>query len=441
MIQRFGGVAIVTVLGSACSSTSHPSDGGGHGAQGGSREAGGYPGGAGGYVSSSGGSPAGSGAAGAGGGPSVTGDCNSTGPYSVENQEPPCKVPYPGSLWTKPLPATVMDHLAPNSDAIARCTLTDCGTQDPANYPGWTSIYTPSPQAWGAFPRYYGNATDPLYRLEDCGSGTGMLVHIPSGVCFNQTSDHFLTVWDQTTDRTVGMYNYSQELSICLPPCTGMTQETACSIPKEISGLCDVSDWTNGPAYADGVVSKGFGGDSLGNAPWSLHVRHRELMEGVILHPLVAVTKCTVGHVFPALFGTYECSDMGEPTDERPATGALFFLDYSDAEIDAMALPAWQLPLVRAAARYGIYISDTNRYDGTGFSLNTEGGEAYEKAGTVSPVYDWLKSVGVEPQIYADGSARYPLFFLSGLPDIENHIHLADECVARGLAGVEGGCL
>ena len=363
--------------------------------------------------------------------------CAAAGPYGIDHQEPSCLVPYPGSLWTRPLPEDVMLHLAPSSDVIAECTLTDCGIVEPQYY-GLSALDNPGPDDWNSFPRYYGNAADPLYLLDDCGPDTGTFIRIPSGACFSQSQDHGIFVWDQTSDRTLGMYRWGESGPMCLPPCSGMTEAEAC--PTLFSGHCGASSFTSGPAYADGVTRWGFGGDSLGNAPWSLQVRHLELMDGVILHPLIAVTKCTVDNAFPAAGITYECSLLGLPTDNRPPTGALFFLDYQDAEIDAMGLPAWQLPLVRAAARYGIYVSDTSAYEGTGLSLRFEGGGAYELAGTTSPVYDWLRTEGVNSWTMPGGAERFSLPFLAGLPDVVSHIHLADECVARELAGLPDGC-
>ena len=119
--------------------------------------------------------------------------------------------------------------------------------------------------------------------------------------------------------------------------------------------------------------------------------------------------------------------------------GSLFFLDYSDEEIDAMGLPAWQEPLVRAMARFGLYISDTTNSNGSGIIVSPEGGGAYEQAGITSPIYDWLLGQGIDP-VSSTENDRYHLYFLAGLPDVEIHIHLADPCVARELAGVAGGC-
>lgn len=418
----------------ACGGTDD--DGTGAAAAGGAAGAGAV-GGGGTSTAGSGGAPGGGSAeAGTGG---TGGSCPLDGPYDILDQEPSCLVPYPGSLWAKPLPDDVMAHLAPSSAAIAACTATDCGAAEPSSY-GNSVLSTPGTNDWTSMPRYYGNADDPFYLLDSCGPDTGTVLRIPSGACLSKSQDHGIGVWDQTSNKTMGIYAWSEDEVVCLPACTGMTEQTACPLGLGDDVACGVSDYTNGPAYADGVEHWTFGAGSLGNAPWSLLVRHRELTDGVILHPLFAVVKCTVGHVFPAPWGTYECSELGEPEGTRPPTGSLFFLDYSDAEIEALDLPAWQAPLVRAAARYGIYVSDTNAYDGTTFSLGFEGGGAYEQAGTISPVYQWLEAQGVTP-VSSAGYDRYFLPFLANLPDVASHLHLADPCVARAQAGLEDGCL
>lgn len=386
-------------------------------------------GGAGGATATGGG---GAGIAGGGSG----GGCPGAGPYDVDHQEPSCLVPYPGSLWTKPLPNDVMSHRAPNSTAIAQCTLTDCGAVAPANY-GHSTLSTPGATDWSAFPRYYGNADDPFYLLDDCQADTGLVLRIPSGACLSQSNDHGFYVWDQTSNKTLGLYQWSEELTVCLPPCTGMTEASACPMGLH-PGSCGMSAFTAGPAYASGDHLS-FGADSLGNAPWSLHVRFQELMDGVILHPLLAVTRCTVGNAFPSPWITYECSLIPVDESTRPATGSLLFLDYSDADIAAMGLPAWQEPLVRAAARYGIYVSDTTNATPSGLGLRFEGAGAYELEGIPAPVFDWLEGLGITPTTVA-GAELYALPFLAGLPDVLSHIHVADPCVARELAGLSEGC-
>ena len=382
----------------------------------------------------------GTGASGGGGhnpgGGGAGGSCPGSPPYDVDHQEPSCLVPYPGSLWTKPLPADIMSHLAPSSDAIAQCTLTDCGAAQ-AQYYGESTMTTPGPDDWSSYPRYYGNADDPLYVLDDCGVDTGVFFHIPSGACLSRSADHGFFVWDQTSNKTLGLYTCCVDDWVCLSPCTATTEDTAC--PLGIANdACGVSDWTNGPAYAGGDHWN-FGTNSLGNAGWSLHVRYKELMDGVILHPLLAVTKCTVGNVFPAPYGTYECSLSGDDPSTRPSTGSLLFLDYSDAEIDAMGLPAWQQPLVRAAARYGIYISDTSNYPGTSLALRFEGDGAYDLAGVTVPIHGWLENQGI-PHWSNPSDDVYALSYLANLPDVLNHIHLADPCVAKAQAGLPDGC-
>ena len=334
-------------------------------------------------------------------------------------------VAYPDTLWSKPLPPNIMSHTVPS----------------PVSWKvrsSWIESRASSDD-WNAFPRYYAGAADPIYRLDtasstslSCVSFDGSFVRIPSGACLSQSQDHGMLVWDQTTNKTLGLYWFDSPGQYCLPPCSGTTESTAC--PLAWLRNCGVSDYTLGPAYADGVTVWGWGADSLGNPPWSLHLRHRELIDGIVQHPLVATTGCTTGHVFPAFGNTFQCSDLGAPPG--PPNGALVFLDYSDAEIEAMNLPAWQEPLVRAAARYGIYISDTNGSTHLDINIRTEGYGAYERAGITSPINAWLEAQGLTQDI----RGRYAIPFLD-LPGVGAHLHMAHECVALGLAQKPGGCL
>jgi hypothetical protein len=120
-----------------------------------------------------------------------------------------------------------------------------------------------------------------------------------------------------------------------------------------------------------------------------------------------------------------------------------------------MNLPAWQKPLVRAMVHYGGYLGDTNGASGNQ-SINVsrfESGQAYiHNGGSPSPLYAWLEQQGIACIRGGASACRYSIPMLANIPaltgpncptvacGVEEHIHIADECVAKGLAGLQGGC-
>jgi hypothetical protein len=143
---------------------------------------------------------------------------------------------------------------------------------------------------------------------------------------------------------------------------------------------------------------------------------------------------------------------MNTTTGARPKHGSLYFLDYTDEQIEAMNLPAWQKPVVVAMSHYGGYVGDTggHQYDGTQPS-RIEGAEAYATAGIECPIFKWLEGQGV-PHHIDSGSTVYTGGWFEHLgshtgvncPDnpcgVLEHVHIADECVPLGMAGLPGGC-
>lgn len=367
--------------------------------------------------------------------------------YTVLNQEPSSQLAYPNSLWTKPLPSDIMSHLASNSGVVAP-TLID--SNDSGGSPlaealwGRTLVATPGYDDLMR-PRYYGNASDPLYTITGCsntpGSGTspiGMSFHIPSGACFSGGyADAFFQVWDQVSNKTLSIYG-PYGTNTCLPSCSG-----SCNIGSSIASYCGAGDYTTGPATGWNSAA------SLGSGAFAVDVRSKEWMDGVINHPLYIYSTCTVGHIFPSPGDTYQCANLVPSNNgaKRPPQGALVFFDYTDAQINAMNLPAWQKPLVRAMSRYGAYIGDTTANYTQTMSLATESSQAWVQAGQTNPLYAWLASQGIGclGNSPPGSSCRYDMRWLANIPlvngtDVRSHIHMAAECVALGLANQPGGC-
>src|SRR5262249_55670510 len=161
--------------------------------------------------------------------------------------------------------------------------------------------------------------------------------------------------------------------------------------------------------------------------------------------------------------------------------GALFFLDYTDAQIDGMKVPDWQKAILTAMSHYGGYVGDTSgpsNPNGLGV-LRMEGPAAYNYAGIENPgTVFWQARVNGTTHTVSCGQhteagkgstiqCNIAMFDLvdqtsgellrlvgpggtdangnscarSPGCDIGGHIHMADPCVAQALAGQPSGCL
>jgi hypothetical protein len=154
-------------------------------------------------------------------------------------------------------------------------------------------------------------------------------------------------------------------------------------------------------------------------------------------------------------------------SSSAPPNGALLFLDYTDTQITNMHLPTWQTNLLRAMAHYGGYLNITsaNGALSVGSADYNESGQAWADAGYGAmgdPVYGWLESTEhipcVAPGITGGSACRFNLFTLQNIPanipgptcsttqassnqcGVSHHLHVADPCVAKGLAKQSGGC-
>jgi hypothetical protein len=452
------------------------SDGGGHAGIGGGRAgAGGTgPGGAGGA--------AGAGRAGSspdGGMGGNTGDADTavdcTGPFSLEHQQPVECLPYPGSLWNKPLPADVLSHKAANSDEVVAATFTDNGK---LTYP-WTleqglvivstatsdGMDPPDPNA----PLYYGQASDPVYKLEACPKArpasdphcaVGKTFHAPSAAPFNYWgNDSALVVWDQTNNTIFNLYE-SRSYWVKLPQCPGDGGAGTDADPCRVSvDYCDQSNWSTDPGFY--IYN---GGDSLGNGGWATHDRGAEMIKGSIHHAQYLQTVCTNGFVFPSGGPTLACSDALDKTN-KPPQGALLFFDYTTDQLAVIKnqVPGWQYVLLEAMTVYGGYIGETTGHHPFGVGIrNFEGPAAYQRAGLPYALGQWLlafphtpPATQTQPLACYDRDAGHECEFsiYMGIPlltgprcpdepcDVSMHLHMADPCVAKGLAGRPDGCI
>ncbi len=381
--------------------------------------------------------------------------CNS-GVWTITSQEPTSCHPYAANgIFSKALPNAgyggPTDHLAANSDAIVANTITNAGgsTINDLNY---FAVASPGTDAFGNPPLYYGRSTDPIYYINSCGgncNAAGTYWHFPSAAAFSGSGDHFFKVWDQTNNKVLAVYNMT-----AWPSCSATTQAQAmmsCSIDLASGTGAQYSDYSTSTDYGpthSGAPWGGHAGDSLEDQGMSLVIRQKELIEGVINHALYLNVTCVSSaatYVFPANGNSLltACSSPANPnTTLRPVIGNLVFLDYTDAQIAALSLPTWQKAIITAFAHYGAYVGDTG--PGLGFSVGrVEGGDAFVKASTTGPLYDWLETTeGLAPITASppNSTRRWLLTYFNGIAGLTGHLHIANECIAKGLAGLAGGC-
>jgi hypothetical protein len=372
-----------------------------------------------------------------------------------------------------------------------------------ASYMGLYQRSSPGSDDFAA-PLYYSLATDPWYSIEvTTPAGTQTITfHAPSAASFSEGTEHLLAIWDQATGWVVGIYRGGNSYNIVTLPAAsgcGSTSGTACAISvydqSAASNIYTSQDYgyTNNPPGGNGLAAWA----SNGFAPEAAIVREQELIHGVMNHAFMVNVDCVSNgaagqppsYVFPANQAPGLCgqSSFGAQNVNRPSSGTLFFLDYTATQIAGFNLPSWQTTLLTAASTYGFYVSEAQR---TPYGIvlagdeNQEGSEAwnyyYGNSGTLSndPFWPWilaqhgldgtlnLTHVGCGSGSSGGGTSPTSTYrctgaFLANIPRItgpegtdsegnscttglgcypSGHLHTADSCIAKGYAGVSGGC-
>ena len=214
-------------------------------------------------------------------------------------------------------------------------------------------------------PIYYSQPSDPLYTI-DCTEpwGTceieGMQVRIPAQAEPAGGSDGHMAVIDQASGWE---YDFWQVAS---KPAGGGTISISWGGRTAI-GTADADGRDSNATAAHFGLAAGV-------------IRPSELAAGEINHALFMVVKCTSGtSVYPAGPGAGSaCADK----TNAPAMGQHFYLDMTDAEIEALSVPAWQKTILRAMARYGLYVGDTG---GGGWGIQFESGSSFTSFGQTDP--------------------------------------------------------
>lgn len=413
------------------------------------------------------------------------------GPYTITSQ-PPSNCPFYGqntlSVTNKILPANVMSHLAVNSDAMAQGAFNAGGTANGFTYPTiWASPGTDD----NGNPLFYSPPTAPYYKFNaSCTQTTGIqnapAFRAPNNAPFNDThrsdssssffSDANIRIFDPSTNTIVGNYQANNSITPhTIGSCGATSPGAACTFVG--GGACGQSspnvftsqDW----GTPDGWNQRSGNEGSSGFAPMAGIVRSKELTDGVINHALILGLSCTgaynggLNHVFPSTLDTAHCQNTTPSEANNPPNGALFFLDYTPAQIAAMGLPNGpQKTILTTLSTYGGYIDVTAGGSAVGIIVFHESPMAYQlqtggtlttrttgggvtgmyvTGGTPDPAMAYLNGTVGCGSTSGTSDCKYNILLWNGIPlvngtDVTHHMHIADPCVALGYAGQPGGC-
>jgi hypothetical protein len=110
---------------------------------------------------------------------------------------------------------------------------------------------------------------------------------------------------------------------------------------------------------------------------------------GAIHHALFMSVNCHHGSVWPAnSVGTHGLCAL----KNAPAMGQHFWLDMTSSQINALSVPGWKKIILRAMAKYGMYVGDDG---GASWSLQFESGDNYTSFGHRDPWTAYARSRGI----------------------------------------------
>lgn len=253
-----------------------------------------------------------------------------------------------------------------------------------------------------AHPTYFAQPTDPVYTLHATSTKNaieGLKIRIPSAARPAAGNDGHMTVV-QPDGWEYDFWRVSSK------PAGGGTLTFSIGGRTRIDG--------------SGLDSRATA-SNFGNMAGS--IRGAELAAGKINHALFVVLRCTSGttsfgygtkpapgggqsaYVYPASHGGASCDNAAPPM------GARLKLDMSDAQISALAVPAWKKTILRALATYGGYVGDTG---GSGFAFQFESGSGYTSFGAADPLVTYAKSIGMRAGT-GDWAGTYAFEMASGV--------------------------
>ncbi len=324
----------------------------------------------------------------------------------------------PGACWRPYSDASPFNRALPSSPAIAPDSaaavnrwLGYWNAPGAGGYSPRFSVGTAdTPEDW-EHPLYYSQPTDPVYTVhcaENWGTCEieGMEVRIPSAARAAGGDDGHMAVIDQASGWEYDFWQVRDK------PSAGGTITISWGGRTRTDG--DGLDSNGTAAYFGGVAGI---------------IRPAELAAGEINHALFMAVKCTNGKsVAPAGAGAgRSCSELGLSNAGAPPMGAHFFLDMSASEIVASGAPAWKQTIMRAMARYGMFVGDT----GGGF-IKIESGSSFTSFGQADPWVQIAKDAGLPAwRNPATGKAQYRFDLTQGV-DWANRLKMAAPCVSQG---------
>lgn len=265
-------------------------------------------------------------------------------------------------------------------------------------------------------PIYYSKSTDPLYTIQcrkwvsSC-SVHGLQVRIPAGAKPALGSDAHLDIVDQTGKWEYGFWE-TEPL-----PAGGGTLYIGHGGRAPI-GTTDSSGLDNHATAAHFGLLGGI-------------IRASEMSVGNINHALFMVVKCTNGtYVWPASGPGVgrTCASMGLSNADAPALGQHFYLDMTEPEINALAVPSWKKTILKAAAKYGMIVGDTG---GSSWGLQFESSAGFTSFGHSDPLVSLAQSYGIAPYYDSSISKNVYVFNLRDGVDWANKLRVVDPCVAQ----------
>ena len=176
----------------------------------------------------------------------------------------------------------------------------------------------------------------------------------------------------------------------------------------------------------DGATGRRVGATAAGFALSAGVIRPAELRAGEIDHALFMTVDCTNGHaVYPADRGAGTACQGGlldGLTEVAPAMGQHFFLEMSNAEIEALPVGNWQKTILEAMARYGMFVGDTG---GSGWGILIESASSFTSFGRPDPWVRIARRIGLPETVAADGTPRYA-FDMRGTVDWASELRVAE---------------
>jgi len=278
-------------------------------------------------------------------GASASTPCPQTfGSFSVRDSPQACWTPYAiDSPFNRPIPADA--PTASDNSEIASHMLSD-------QYHFQGDSHSFAFLSEGSRPVYWSRATDPLVTIHctaawgagTCQGTNGVIVdnlqiHIPTGAQPEQEWDHHMIVIDQANNAE---YDFERAFW---------------------TGPDELTVWAASEMPVAGSAATGVGGrgDAASFGLMAGIIRPEELRDGEINHALAISVPCTTGYVWPATgpWGA-PCNQLNQAEAGALHLGSLLQLQMSDAQIAATHAPAWQQTVMRAMARYGMYVNDSN---------------------------------------------------------------------------------